>query len=219
MNIKTSIVNIEIEWLLFIIILISVFSAHFRGFIKLYFIYYLFIVFHELSHVFIASILGRKVKKIKLLTAGACAEFEDLFGTYDFNQNIINIFVYIAGPLSNFILALIFKNNLMIFQINMFLAVINLIPIFPLDGYNILKNLLYLLKNFKIFKINVKLILKISEIVFVFFLSLISIFQIFVYYNPSLILFILYIYIINKSEKQKTNIYSKINQMQDIYKI
>lgn len=206
MKIKTSIINIEIEYLLFIVILISIFSIHFRIYMKLYFIYYLFIVFHELSHVFIAAILGKKVYQLKFSLAGACAVFNDNFEENSLKQIIINIIVYFAGPISNFLFAFFFKENQMIFEINLFLFFVNLLPIFPLDGFKILKNLLYLFKYKKIIKFNIEKFIKILQWLLLFFLFSVSILQIIKYYNPTILIFLMYIYIINKEEKEKINV-------------
>ena len=51
-----------------------------------------------------------------------------------------NILIYLAGPISNIILALVFYRIRFIFEINLSLAIINLFPIYPLDGYNVLEN-------------------------------------------------------------------------------
>lgn len=206
MKIKTRIINIEIEYLLFIVILISIFSTHFRIYMKLYFIYYLFILFHELSHIFIAALLDKKINSLKFSVAGACAVFNDEFDVENLKQIIKNIIVYIAGPISNFMLAIFFRYNKMIFEINLFLFIINLIPIFPLDGFKISKNFLLLLKYFRLIKFDIEVFQKILQRIFIFALFIISIIQIIEYYNPTILIFLFYIYIINKQEKSKIDI-------------
>ena len=206
MKIKTRIINIEIEYLLFIVILISIFSTHFRIYMKLYFIYYLFILFHELSHIFIAALLDKKINSLKFSVAGACAVFNDEFEVENLKQIIKNIIVYIAGPISNFMLAIFFRYNKMIFEINLFLFIINLIPIFPLDGFKISKNFLLLLKYFRLIKFDIEVFQKILQMIFIFALFIISIIQIIEYYNPTILIFLFYIYIINKQEKSKIDI-------------
>ena len=134
MYFKNKILNIEIEWLFFLTFLTSIFSLKARNYLKGYFLCYLFILFHELAHIFLAAILGKKIQCLKLSLTGACAKFN-----YDFNYTrnrkecIQNIFIYLIGPISNLVLAFIFKKDIMIFQINLVLAFVNLIPIKPLD--------------------------------------------------------------------------------------
>ncbi|MNV89742.1 hypothetical protein D3C71_1840630 [compost metagenome] len=66
MKFKTSFFDIEIEWLLILVILISIFSPIINRLIQPFYICYFFILFHEMSHVFIASIFGKNTEKIKL---------------------------------------------------------------------------------------------------------------------------------------------------------
>ena len=51
-------------------------------------------------------------------------------------------YLYLAGPLSNLILAILFKNIDMVYDINLALALINLLPVKPLDGFSIVKLML-----------------------------------------------------------------------------
>ena len=122
--------KLKIDILLILVIVMCFISDNIYNYLYNYFLFYLFILFHEISHVFIASIFNNKLNYIKLTLCGVYASIE--LKKYKF-------LVYIAGPTSNFILAYIFKSNYNIFIINVFLGLLNLIPIYPLDGYNILK--------------------------------------------------------------------------------
>lgn len=210
MKIKTMYFDIEIEWLLVITILISIFSPTINKILETYYICYLFILFHELSHVFVAAIIGKKILKFKLSLAGVCAEFKRDDYTKDKSKIkcLMNILVYLAGPISNFILAFLFKNNVMIFQINLFLGIINLIPVRPLDGFNILSNILSIKQsnNFKKKSLNKEKLLEYIEYFLMFALLVISILQIIYLKNPSILLFIVSLYILNSTQKNELDI-------------
>src|SRR5699024_1713702 len=67
----------------------------------------------------------------------------------NFNKPIHKILVFLSGPIFNLFLAIIFykievpyKLKFYMFYTNLFLCIINLLPILPLDGANILKCLL-----------------------------------------------------------------------------
>lgn len=101
---------------------------------------------HELAHIVSAIILKIKFEKFKIT----------LFG-FNFNADLENIIfikkllLFISGPACNLYLYLIFKNTdyNKFAEINMFLAIINMIPIVPLDGGNICKSILEIFLNLK----------------------------------------------------------------------
>lgn len=184
---KTKINNILIEIEdLFIIILISFFfSDKIKVFLTSYYVCYMFILFHECAHIIFAMLFCKKIEKIKLSIAGVCVKFNN-------NKEleiVKNLIIYIAGPLSNICLAIMFYNIKFVFEINIFLALLNLMPIYPLDGYNILK--LFLGYN------------KIQKVEYIFFclLFLISIFIFIETFNPSLFIFFMYVMLIKYVSK------------------
>lgn len=184
MKIKKCNILIEIDNL-FIIILISFFiSDKIKLFLTSYYVCYLFILFHELSHILFATLFGKKIKRIKLSIAGVCVTFNNVE-----LELVKNLIVYVAGPLSNICLAIMFNNIDFIFEINIFLAVLNLVPIYPLDGYNILS----------LFFNNTTT--KYIQNIFLSLLFLISIIVFFYNFNPSLIIFFVYILLIKYISK------------------
>ncbi|MDO4282200.1 MAG: hypothetical protein Q4D02_01065 [Clostridia bacterium] len=155
---------------------------------------YLFILFHELSHIFVASLFGKKMEKLKLTLSGVNVKFErEKYILKSENEYFHNMLIYFAGPLSNIILAMIFHSNIMIYEINICLGMINLLPIYPLDGYNILKNVLG--NNYK--NIYLDIIGNITLIV----LFLISIYQILFLKSISILIFSVYIFLIKMFAK------------------
>ncbi|MEG2235195.1 MAG: hypothetical protein RR144_01965, partial [Clostridia bacterium] len=112
MKIKTKFGDIEIESILIIVIITSLISNTLFKFLYYFFACYLFISFHELMHITIGSIFGKNLIRIKLSISGVCAIFEKNNNIK--KENIKNILIYLAGPISNFILALVFRNRNMI---------------------------------------------------------------------------------------------------------
>ena len=200
MKFRTPFFLIEIESIFLIVIFLSIFSNVFRNYMCGYYICYLFILFHEFSHIFVAAILGKEMEVLKFSISGVNIKFK--YKTEKYIYNIGNILIYIIGPISNLILAIVFYNNKMIFEINIFLALINLLPIYPLDGYNILKFIIYYFLNKKIGK---KLLNLINNIVFIF-LGIVAFFQIIYLNNPSVVLLFIYLFFINKANKINKNV-------------
>ena len=181
MKVKLKYFSLEIENLLIIILISFFFSDKIKLFLTSYFVCYLFIIFHELSHIMIATLYGKKILKLRLSIAGVCVRFNNFS-----LGNIKKIVIYMAGPLANICLAILFNNIDFVFDINIFLAILNLLPVYPLDGYNILKCVLNLF--------NKQIFLKYVEYIVLSLLFILSIFTFFFSYNPSL--FVLFIYII-----------------------
>lgn len=101
---------------------------------------------HETAHLISAVILNIKFDKVKIT----------LFG-FNLNADLENIafikklFLYLAGPSCNICLYFVFRNTVYndFAGINVFLAVINMIPIVPLDGGNICKAVLEIFLDLK----------------------------------------------------------------------
>lgn len=200
MTIKTKICYIEVEVILILLILTSLISNTLLKFLYYFFACYLFILFHELMHILVGTILNKKLIKIKLSISGVCAIFEKDKFLESRKIYFKNIIIYLAGPVSNIMLAYLFKNNTMIREINIFLAILNLLPIFPLDGYNILLNALKFIFN----KEKSKIILNKFGIIFVVLLTVLGIYQIIEFNNFSMIIFCIYLYVLKLNKTSKS---------------
>lgn len=197
MKIKTKFCYIEIDIILIIVIITCLLSNNAFKFLYYFFACYLFIFFHELMHISVGSLLQKELISIKLSLSGVCATFKKSNKKNISNlDKLKNILIYSAGPISNIILALLFRNNNMIRDINVFLAFLNLIPIYPLDGYNILINFLDIFNVEK----SIKIINIISDILLIIML-IISFLLITKYMNFSLIMFTIYLFIVKLNIK------------------
>lgn len=140
---------------LILIFITSLLSRKVFMFFEMYFVCYIFTAFHEAMHMFAASMFNKIPRRLALNVSGLCLSYN-----YELEKNFISwLIIYIAGPISNILLSLIFKDNVFIKNINIILAIVNLLPIYPLDGYNIL------LTIFKMFKWNITKIQILSEFV------------------------------------------------------
>ena len=173
---------------------------------KLYYLTYLFIFIHELSHILIASILKVKTNKITFSLCGCNIELENSIFKYNTLKDLL---IKIAGPLFNLIMCLIFKDTITFF-INLNLLLINLLPIIPLDGFYIFKDIIELITNNKKLSNKIIIILNNISIIIIF---LIGIYFCIKYYNFSLLLFIVYVTIINMQTKNNYRLWNKIKEL------
>ena len=194
MKIRTPFCHIEVEYLFLIFSFICVLSNRIRDYFISFYMCYLFIIFHELAHILVASILGKKLEVFKLSLSGVNAKFErEKYKEKDNTTYWSNVLIYFAGPFSNFILALVFHKNRFILETNLSLAIINIIPIYPLDGYNILKNTLEKWNNVRC--------LDVIENITIFVLISISVYQIIYLKSITILLFIIYILMLKNERK------------------
>jgi Zn-dependent protease len=193
LNLKNT--EVELEETFLILLITCVISNMARSFFVNYLVCLLFITFHEMSHLLVASIFGLLPIKIKIRTSGLMLEYNAL------NINRIKwLLIYASGPLSNLVLAVMFKDIKIVYEVNLALFLINLVPIKPLDGYNVLTTIL-INKNEKGI---LKIIEKFTKIG-VFFLSMYSYIK---YKNPSMFILFLYISCINLNNLNKTKNYN-----------
>lgn len=114
---------------------------------------FLWVILHEISHITLACMFGCKFYNIELHIFGVRAELGDL----EILTDIKRILIYLVGPLFNFIMFIIFSIISLRYSspwiiaslnLNLGLAIFNLLPAYPLDGsriYEILisKKILY----------------------------------------------------------------------------
>lgn len=126
--------------------------------IRIYGILMLFALIHECGHLLVGIILKFKPLKLEIMPYGLSIDFK--VECNDYNKKIKKrtmlslkkMLIAFAGPFTNLIIVLVFimfninlfgiERELVIYS-NILIGLFNLIPIYPLDGGRILKELLH----------------------------------------------------------------------------
>lgn len=178
----------------------------------------LFAVIHEIGHLIAGIFLGFKPKEIQINIAGVRVEFKPKIEEY--NKRILKgsslslkrAIIAMAGPIINFLIIAILQiisiinpkfvlSNMEINVIyaNFLIGIFNLIPIYPLDGGRILKEILYIFKGLKKSYIYTYKISKITIIV----LTAISSIAILYLRNLSVIIILMYLWVLVFIERNR----------------
>ena len=128
---------IKINFSFVVFLLVSLFS----GLILKSTLFILCLIFHELGHLFFIKIFKQKIRRLEITGFGLIisANFEI--------QPLRKGLIYSGGLIFSLFLEAIFLvfNLELLKNINLLIIIINLIPIPPLDGFNILKTFFELL--------------------------------------------------------------------------
>lgn len=145
--------RIRIDMRIFLLLLVFALTKQ----IGSYSIIMLFAIIHEIGHLTAGLLVGMKPEKIEIKPYGMALYFKLLINDYNKkigNGNLLEIkkiIVALAGPIVNLICIMaafklninVFLNLLIIYS-NLILIIINLIPMYPLDGGRIVKSLLHI---------------------------------------------------------------------------
>ena len=137
-------IKINLQIFLFIIVFLLTHQ------IQIYVCIMAFTFIHELGHMIAGILLKLKPKSIKFMPFGISILFED----YGYRKliSIKKIIIALAGPFTNILIiaiSILFKLNKIIVFSNLLIALFNLLPIYPLDGGRILKEVLKIKINNK----------------------------------------------------------------------
>ena len=207
--------NIKINLKIFLFAIIFYFTKQ----IHIYAILMLFAFCHEMGHLLCGIFMGLKPKSLKIMPMGLSIEFEIYSKNIKEKLQAKKIWIAIAGPITNImimIITIIFGKNIdtilyqEIIYSNLLIAIFNLLPIYPLDGGRILKEIIHIIKGRKR-AIELTNYISNTSMVLLTFISSIAIY----YYKNLAILFIiaylwLMIFIENKRYNLKKRIYKII---------
>ncbi len=144
------------------IYLIFIFISAYFGWLEELIIYSAVLLIHEYAHFFVAYLYGYSFEKITFSFHGAQIKGNNYFSRKH------DIIISLAGPFTNIILVVIFMalwwvfpeiyfHTVLFVNANLYIAIFNLFPIFPLDAgrvvLNLLKNKTSKSKAYKIMKI------------------------------------------------------------------
>ncbi len=214
-------IRIHLKIFLFILLFYITKQIEIYGFLML------FAILHELGHLGMGVLLGLKPETINIMPLGVSISFKT--SPKDYNEKIKKgtnlalkkMLIAMAGPIMNFVIVLLFIivpvhikeiTKLNIIYANILIGTFNLLPIYPLDGGRILKNLLHILYGLKNSN---ELINKISN-VSIIILTAVSSITILYFENIAILLIIIYLWGLvikqNKNYEVKKKVYDLIEK-------
>ena len=186
--------------------------------LEMYLLLMLFAIIHELGHLAAGLILKFKLEEIKLTPVGLQIQFKVSVEEYKLNNvksyTIKKAIIALAGPLTNFIIATImiaiaqiniglqytYIFSLIVYS-NLLIAMFNLIPIYPMDGGRVVKEILsIILGKTKAYKITYM----ISKTVLILLTAAASIAILYIH-NIAILIIIAYLWYLEIAEIRKYN--------------
>ena len=183
--------------------------------LEIYALVMIFALIHELAHLICGVILGFKPDTLKIMPLGFSIEFETKIEDYNKKvgkSNMLSvkkILIALAGPMINLIIViigLILKIDNNVIYSNFLIFLFNLIPVYPLDGGRIIKNL------FKIWFGNRKANKYINLIsnIYIICLTMLSSILILIYKNIAILAILTFLWVMVIRENIRNNTYNKI---------
>lgn len=203
--------NIKLNLYVFLFVILFLITSQ----LEIYALVMVFALIHELGHLICGILLGFEPDILRIMPFGFCIEFKT--NVNDYNKKVLHsnllsvkkIIVALAGPIVNILIMIIgvichLDNN--IIYANLLITLFNLLPIYPLDGGRILKNI------FKIFLGNRKAItyMNIFSNLFLILLTMLGSVAILIYKNIAIFIIIAFVWSLILKENKRYNTYNKI---------
>ena len=153
-----------------------------------------------------------KISNVSLSFFGFSAQMY----SYGTKKTLNKIITYLAGPICNLAIALIFyllNFKIELVQINLILGILNLLPVLPLDGGRILKEIIKYFYNNKTASIFMIEVTKFSLIIF----SLIYSVAILKFKNIAILFLIMYMWWLYSIEEKKFQTLKRVYGIIDSY--
>ena len=203
------ILKLRIDLKIIAVILIFLFTRQ----LKTYCIIMFFCFLHELGHIITAKLFKMRIEKIEILPCGFSASFFSYNSSgFPKNFSMQELLVALAGPIVSLILALSFQyiddtnftivTKQEIVYSNILILIFNLLPLYPLDGGRILKNIL----NIKLSRNNTENIINKVSSVTIILLTIVSSIDVYYFKNIAIFLVCIFLWNIILSNKLKKNV-------------
>ena len=201
--------KLRIDLKIIAVILIFLFTRQ----LKTYCIIMFFCFLHELGHIITAKLFKMRIEKIEILPCGFSASFFS-YNSFGFPKSFSmqELLVALAGPIVSLILALSFQyiddtnftivTKQEIVYSNILILIFNLLPLYPLDGGRILKNIL----NIKLSRNNTENIINKVSSVTIILLTIVSSIAVYYFKNIAIFLVCIFLWNIILSNKFKKNV-------------
>ena len=193
-------INLKIFFLLILLLLFDN--------INTYLIFLFFILIHELSHLIVGILIGGKPQKMTISIFGVSIEFY----SYGKNKTFSKIIFFLIGPFVNILIAIMSymymkdsNEKTLIVYTNLAIGSFNLLPILPLDGGKIIKEILKVILGFE--KSN-KIMIFVSKC-FLMIVSLIYSVLIIEIKNVMILFLLIYLWYLYSIEEKKYMLYLK----------
>ena len=191
--------NIKVDIYLIISTIILFLFKELESFLS----FYIFVILHEFAHILVAKLLKVKIIDLSFLAFGVNAKFD--FKSQKLKESIIAI----AGPFLSLILVYFYPK----YRIqNLFIFITNMIPIYPLDGGRIFKNIIMrIFGNIKGRKIYNSLLK-----IFIILLMIVNVILIVFLKNYNFIFFTFYIFQMAGDEIKKDKLRAQLSSILNI---
>ena len=197
-----------------------------------YFAMFIFILIHEIGHLLAGILLGLKPILLEIIPQGLRVEFR--INEKYYNKKILKgnklvlkeILIALAGPMTNLLIIVLVLNigklnniiyinildQINVVYINLLIILFNILPIYPLDGGRILKGLIHIIKG----KRKAEKYINSISFVTMILITVLSSLVIFYFKNISIVVIVVFLWIVFILEdikyKKRIKIYKLIDK-------